>query len=74
MSSKKNMWCGLGIGLLLAAATVLHADEKTADPSVKKGDPPPGNATALSVPQARTILKEAIKKRYVGPWAHDGRI
>lgn len=34
--------------------------------SVKKGDPPPGNAMALSVPEAQTALKEAIEKRYVG--------
>ena len=64
--SSKNMWRGLAIGLVFAAATALHADEKTATPSVKRGDPPPGNARTLSVPQARAMLKEAIGKRYVG--------
>lgn len=34
--------------------------------SIKKGDPPPGNAMALSVPQARAVLRDAIAKRYVG--------
>lgn len=64
----KNIRCGLVIGLLIAAGALLHADEKTgiAAPSAKKGDPPPGNAMALSIPQAQVMLKEAIKKRYVG--------
>jgi hypothetical protein len=34
--------------------------------SIKKGDPPPGNAMALSVPQARAVLRDAIARRYVG--------
>ncbi len=34
--------------------------------SVKKGDPPPGNAMKLSVVQARAVLREAITKRYTG--------
>jgi tetratricopeptide (TPR) repeat protein len=64
----KKMSCALVIVLLIAAATPLHAVEKTAitAPSVKNGDPPPGNALALSIPQARAMLQEAIKKRYVG--------
>lgn len=66
--SRRVMWSALVMVLLVAAGTPLHADEKTATaaPSVKKGDPPPGNARALSIPQAQAMLKEAIKKRYVG--------
>ncbi len=64
--SGKSTWHGLVIGLLLAGVSVLHANERAAAPSVKRGDPPPGSAKTLSVPQARTMLKEAIEKRYVG--------
>ncbi len=64
----RNIRCGLVIGLLIAAGTLLHADQKPAiaAPSVKRGDPPPGNSRTLSVPQARAMLKEAIEKRYLG--------
>jgi len=40
--------------------------------SVKKGDPPPGNAMALSIPQARTMLRETMKKKYVGTIRYAG--
>jgi hypothetical protein len=41
-------------------------------PSVKKGDPPPGNAMALSLSQARTELKVAMKRKYVGSMVFGG--
>jgi hypothetical protein len=68
--SRTNAWWGLVVVLFIAAAPALGAKEKPvpvpAAPSVKKGDPPPGNAMALSIPQARDRLKEAVHKRYVG--------
>lgn len=67
--SRKNAWCALVVVLLIATATVLHAARKAevvATPSVNNGDPPPGNAMALSVPQARDMLKMAIRKKYAG--------
>jgi hypothetical protein len=36
------------------------------DASVKRGDPPPGDAMSLSVPEAQDALKNAIGKRYTG--------
>ncbi len=65
---RKNVLFTLVLALLIATVIPLHAKKKDAIavPSLTKGDPPPGNAMALSVPQARATLKEAIKKRYVG--------
>jgi hypothetical protein len=62
--SRKNLLYAVILVLLIAPGTLLHADEKAAIAiaSVKKGDPPPANASALSIPQARTLLKVAIKK------------
>jgi hypothetical protein len=72
----KNARCSLLIGLLIAAGPLLHADEKPAIaiPSVKKGEPPPGNAMTLSIPRARAMLIEALKKRYVGTMRYCSRI
>jgi len=66
--SRKNVLFALVVVLLITTVTPLHAKKKDAivAPSLAKGDPPPGNAMALSVPQARAALKEAIQKRYVG--------
>ena len=66
--STKRMLFALVVALVIATVTPLHAQEKAANaaPSITKGDPPPGNAMALSVPQARAMLKAAIQKRYVG--------
>jgi tetratricopeptide (TPR) repeat protein len=68
----KKMWWAMVMVLLIATVTPLQAGkdkstEVAAPPvSLKNGDPPPGNALALTIPQARAILKEAITKRYVG--------
>lgn len=72
----KNIRFGLAIGFVIAAAALLHAAENTAiaTPSVKKGDPPPGNAMALSIPRARAMLIEALKRRYVGAMKYCSRI
>lgn len=72
----KNMWCGLVTVLLMAAPLALLGDEKTATtaPSVKKGDPPPGNAMTLSIPQARAAIKEATEKKYSGTMKYCQRI
>lgn len=72
----KNIRFGLVIGFVIAAAALLHAAENTAiaTPSVKKGDPPPGNAMALSIPRARAMLIEALKRRYVGAMKYCSRI
>jgi tetratricopeptide (TPR) repeat protein len=67
--SRKNALCALVVVLLIVAATASHAARKAgvvATPSVNNGDPPPGNAMALSVPQARDMLKMAIRKKYAG--------
>jgi hypothetical protein len=66
--SRKNLLYAVILVLLIAPGTLLHADEKAAIAiaSVKKGDPPPANASALSIPQARAMLIGAIRKRYVG--------
>jgi tetratricopeptide (TPR) repeat protein len=37
-----------------------------AGPSVQQSNPPPGNAMALSLPQARDAVREAIAKTFVG--------
>ncbi len=39
----------------------------TGVPFAKKGDLPPRNAMALSIPQARAVLRDTIAKRYPGP-------
>jgi hypothetical protein len=44
-------------GLLIA--TTLNA--QSANPVFKNGDPPPASAMALSVPQARAAMRDAIK-------------
>ena len=64
--SKRHIRYALVLVLLIAAVSMLHANERAAAPSVKRGDAPPGGAKTLSVPQARAMLKEAIQKRYVG--------
>jgi len=43
----------------------LEASKATGNAPVR-GDAPPGNAMALSVPKARATLKEALSKKYVG--------
>ena len=72
--NKKNTWPILAILLLIAAAAPLCAGKKKefAGPSVKKGDPPPGNAMALSPSKARAKLKDAMKKKYVGTMRYNG--
>jgi hypothetical protein len=72
----KNMWSAMVVVLLIATVIPLHGAQKTkprATPApsatsgaITNGDVPPGNAMALSIPQARTMLKEAIKNRFVG--------
>lgn len=64
--SKKNVPF-ISLIVLLIAAT-LPAERKTAggDPIFKNGDPPPASAMALSVPQARAAIKEAVQRTYVG--------
>ena len=67
--SKKMMWSSLVLVLLIACAGTLHAKDKPvipAGPSVKKGDPPPGNAMSLSVRRARVELRETIKAKWAG--------
>lgn len=80
MSNNKCMW-GLMIGLLVTgcAAKVdvkspVQEKRAVSAPSLKKGDPPPGNARNLTVPQARAMLKEAIKKRHVGAFESCQRV
>jgi tetratricopeptide (TPR) repeat protein len=64
------MNCVLVLVLLIATAATLHTQQTGANvPSIKKGDPPPGNSMGLSIPQARAALKEALKKRDVGTFA-----
>ena len=72
--SKRNMRYALVLVLLIATAAPLCAGKKKefAGPSVKKGDPPPGNAMALSTAKARAALKEAMKKKYVGSMRYNG--
>ena len=72
--NRKNNWPILAILLLIAAVAPLCAGKKKefAGPSVKKGDPPPGNAMALSVSRARATLKDAMKKKYVGTMRYGG--
>jgi hypothetical protein len=72
--SRKNVFYTLVLVLVVAAATPLHAGKKSAivTASVTKGDPPPGNAMALSLSRARTMLKEALKKKYVGTIHYKG--
>jgi tetratricopeptide (TPR) repeat protein len=65
----KKLSCGLAIAILFAGVGLLHAKENPVDPAIpdaSKGDPPPGNAMALSIPQARTMLKESVSKLYKG--------
>ncbi len=72
---KKNIWYTLVLVFLIAAAAApLYAGKKKefAGPSVKKGDPPPGNALSLSTSQARAVLKETMKKKYVGSIRYKG--
>ncbi|MGO9865326.1 MAG: tetratricopeptide repeat protein [Terriglobales bacterium] len=66
--SKNNVLFALAVMLLIAPMISLHAKKKEpiAVPSLLKGDPPPGNAMALSVSQARAALKDAIQKRFAG--------
>jgi hypothetical protein len=63
-----------GLVLMIAVAVPLCAGKKReiVTVSVKKGDLPPGNAMALSIPQARTMLREAMKKKYVGTIHYNG--
>ena len=65
-----SLFSRLFISLLLAGttATVTIAPEEAAlaAPPVKRGEPAPGNAMALSIRQARAQLKEAISHKYVG--------
>jgi len=75
---RANRWFGIALVLLIAVPRCAQAQRSKADsavapeqvgvaaPSVKKGDPPPGNAMSPSVSQARAMLKEAINKRYIG--------
>lgn len=72
--NRKNVSYTLMLVLLFAAAAPLHAGKKTAfaGPSVLKGDPPPGNAMALSLSRARSMLKETMKKKYVGTVHYNG--
>ncbi len=72
--SKRHIWYALVLALLIAAAVPLCAGKKKefAGPSVKKGDPPPGNAMALSTSQARAALRDTMKKKYVGAMRYGG--
>jgi len=61
--------CSLVIFLLIAFAASLDASRKepvVAPPSSAKDGPPPGAAMSLSVPQARTMLKETLRQLFVG--------
>lgn len=40
--------------------------ESAAATSAKHGEPPPGNAMLLAIPQARELFKESLEKRYLG--------
>lgn len=68
----EKMMRALVMLMLIAAAFPLAAADKTnagpaiAVPSAMKGDPPPGNAMALSIPEACVALKEAITRKYAG--------
>jgi len=68
--SNRKILRALLVGLLIMTTAVpVLGDEKSpvaSVPSVKKGNPPPGRAMSLSVPEARAMLKNAIAKRYVG--------
>lgn len=73
--------CGLLIGLLVAGCAskvdikpVIAEKSVVFAPSVKKGDPPPGNAKNLTIPQARTVLREAVRKRYAGAFENCQRV
>jgi len=83
--SRESRWFEVVLVLLIAASLCAQAQRSklgqpdkpagvaVAAPSVKNGDPPPGNAMRLSVPQARAMLKDAINKRYVGRMESCGR-
>ena len=67
--SKKGTSRALLIGLLLiAVATALHGNDKKSigAASIADGGPPPGNASALSIEQAKVRLEDGLKKRYAG--------
>lgn len=68
--SRKDVWFALVMALSIMAITPLHAGKRKepafAGPSVTKGDRPPGKAMDLSAAQAHAMLREAIKKRFVG--------
>lgn len=73
--------CGILIGLLIAGCGAKEPIERPAQPkpgiatpSLKKGDAPPGNAKNLTLPQARAMLAEGIKKRYVGAFESCQRV
>jgi tetratricopeptide (TPR) repeat protein len=66
---RKRIGCVLVITLLIVGVTTLQAKEKptiAAGPDVRKGDPPPGNAMSLSIPQARVALRETINAQWAG--------
>lgn len=72
--NRKNLWLIFFIALFVASAVTICAGKKKefTGPSVKKGDPPPGNAMTLSVSQARAVLKDAMKSKYVGSMHYGG--
>lgn len=59
----RSLRCWVAFFLLAVLAVPFHAQEKekASPPSVTKGDPPPGNAMSLSLPQARIVLKETLR-------------
>ena len=68
---RKHAWYAVLVVVCMACGAQGKEREKNnepvvAGPSANKGDPPPGNAMTLSISQASTSLKEAIRKRYVG--------
>jgi hypothetical protein len=61
------------LAVLLLATLPLYAKKATATTlSVKRGDAPPGDGATLSVSQARSVLKETMKSKYVGSMRYGG--
>lgn len=66
---RQRMGWVLVLVLFIPVAATAHAKDKSAivaSPSIKNGDPPPAIAENLTMSQARIMIEDAIKKRYIG--------
>jgi len=65
MRNNRFWWVLIAL-FLVGRLPLTHARKKESPASIRNGDPPPGNAMALSVPQARTKIKKTAAQNFPG--------